>query len=69
MYSAKALEKICHREKPYVHAREGYEEGEPCNNVIDKKIFSYYKDVSQRYNISLSNLCNIKDYLNFLLNR
>lgn len=50
MYSAKALEKICHREKPYVHAREGYEEGEPCNNVIDKKKYfhitkMFHKDI------------------------
>lgn len=70
IYSAKALEEICHREKPYINAREGYEEGESCNIVIDKKnIFSYYKDVSQKYNIDLSNICNIKNYLNSILNR
>lgn len=69
IYTAKALEEICHREKPYIIAREGYAEGESCNIIIDKKsIFSYYKDVSQKYNISLSYICNIKNYLNSLLN-
>lgn len=69
VYSAKALEEICHREKPYIKAREGYAESEACNIVIDKEnIFSYYNDVSQKYHISLSNICNIKEYLNSLLN-
>ncbi|MCI9020296.1 MAG: DUF4065 domain-containing protein [Eubacterium sp.] len=69
IYTAKALEKICHREKPYIDARKGCAEGKSCNTIIDKKsIFSYYKDISQKYNISFSNIYNIKNYLNSLLN-
>ena len=69
IYTAKALEEICHREKPYIDARKGCAEGKSCNTIIDKKsIFSYYKDISQKYNISFSNIYNIKNYLNSLLN-
>lgn len=69
IYTAKALEEICHREEPYRNAREGYAEGQLCNSIIDKKsIFSYYNDVSQKYNISLSHISGMKDYLNSILN-
>ena len=37
VYSAKALEEICHREQPYMIARKGCVEGEVCRSVIDKK--------------------------------
>lgn len=68
IYSTKALEEICHREKPYIKAREGCAEGELCNTIIDKKnIFLYYNSVSQKYDISLSKMSNIKDYLNAIL--
>lgn len=68
IYSAKALEEICHREKPYIEARKGYAKGEVCNEIIDKeKISSYYNDVSQEYGINLSNISNIKNYLNAIL--
>lgn len=68
IYSAKALEEICHRESPYIKAREGYREGELCNTMIDKQhIAVYYNLISQEYNINLSNLSNIKRYLNNII--
>lgn len=69
IYSAKALEEICHRERPYVEARKGIPEGETCHTVIDVgKITSYYKEISKKYNINLLEMSNIKDYLNEILN-
>lgn len=69
IYSARALEEICHREEPYIKARKGCVEGESCNAIIEKKtILSYYNSISQKYEISMSNLSNMKDYLNAILN-
>lgn len=69
MYSAKALEEICHREEPYIEARKGYSEGEICHTVIDREqIQLYYFYLSQKYNISLDNMSNVKIYLHRILN-
>lgn len=69
VYTAKTLETICHREEPYIRARDGYIEIEPCRTTIDKNsIALYYKYISKEYNINLSHLSNIKRYLNAVLN-
>lgn len=69
MYSAKALEEICHREEPYIKARTGYADSKPCHTIIDKgHIISYYERISQEYEICSSNMSNIKRYLNSILN-
>lgn len=68
LYSAKALEEICHREPPYIKARKGHPKDAICHEMIDKKdIFSYYAHISQEYDINLANMSNIKRYLNFIL--
>ena len=68
IYSPKALEEICHCEEPYKRARKEHVEGEICNTVIDKKnILYYYKYISEKYNIDLDDMTNIKKYLNVLL--
>lgn len=68
VYSAKALEEICHREQPYMIARKGCVEGEVCRSVIDKKdILDYYKYISGQYDISLEKIANIKEYLKITL--
>lgn len=68
VYSAKALEHICHQEEPYIKARKGCMEGEACQNVIGKEsIRGYYNAVSQKYDISLGNTIKIKSYLNDIL--
>lgn len=69
VYSAKALEKICHKEEPYQKAREGCSEGETCNTIIQKKdIASYYNHISRQYDVGFSNMINVKKYLNLILN-
>lgn len=68
IYSPKALEEICHCEEPYKRARKEHVEGEMCNTVIDKKhILYYYQYISEKYNIDLDDMTNIKKYLNVLL--
>ncbi|MDE5587057.1 MAG: DUF4065 domain-containing protein [Bacilli bacterium] len=45
-YSAKALETLSKSEDPYITARNGLPEGEPCLNVIsDKSIENYYRNL------------------------
>ena len=57
IYSAKALEEICHREPPYIETREGFPEGKACHKVMDaEKISSYYGKVVQKYKIRLSDI-------------
>lgn len=69
VYSAKALEKICHKEEPYKKAREGCTEGDLCNTIIHKEdIALYYNHISLQYDIKFSNMANIKKYLNLILN-
>lgn len=68
IYSAKALEEICHREEPYIKARLGYTEEEPCRSKIDKEsIVLYYNQISLKYNINLSDLSSIRNYLYIIL--
>lgn len=68
VYSAKALEEICHREEPYIKARKGYRNEEICHKVINKKDISlYYNQISEKYNITLVNISNIRVYLNAIL--
>lgn len=68
MYSAKALEEICHREEPYIEARKGIAAEEASHTVIDmERIGTYYTRISQKYNICLSDMSNIKVYLNIIL--
>ena len=68
IYSAKALEEICHREPPYIETREGFPEGKACHKVMDaEKISSYYGKVVQKYKIRLSDMSNIKVYLSIIL--
>ena len=68
VYSAKALEEICHKEEPYRKAREGCRDGEICNAVINKKnIALYYDRISREYDIGFSSMVNVKKYLNLIL--
>ena len=69
-YTAKSLEEICHREKPYIEARKGYLDGEICHETILKdQIISYYDSISQTYGINLTNISNIRNYLNIVLSK
>lgn len=68
VYSPKALEEICHREEPYLRTRKEFNKEEKSYHVIEKEeIYSYYYTISQKYNISLEEMSNIKVYLNIIL--
>lgn len=68
VYTAKALENICHLEEPYKNARKDCCETDRSVEVIDKQtIQEYYMNISLRYNISRGNPDNVKNYLNELL--
>ncbi|MBU3876588.1 DUF4065 domain-containing protein [Faecalicatena sp. AGMB00832] len=68
VYNAKALEDICHREEPYKKARKGYQEGEMCQEIIGKdSIQEYYGRILKDYNIQMTDISKIKNYLNALL--
>lgn len=68
MYTATALEKICHLEKPYIESRKGCLPEDRCKNIISKKLIeSYYCDIAKKYNISIDNLDNMKLYIRELL--
>ncbi|EEV6044720.1 DUF4065 domain-containing protein [Escherichia coli] len=48
-FSAYELEQLTHQEKPWILAREGVQEGEPCRNLIDKKITSdFYRSIASQ---------------------
>ncbi|MBQ8558589.1 MAG: DUF4065 domain-containing protein [Tyzzerella sp.] len=68
VYTAKSLETICHLEAPYKLARNGYEKGENCEEIIRKEdIQEYYVGIAKRYEISKENPNRVKDYLSDLL--
>lgn len=64
IYTPKALENICHQEKPYQLARIGKRIDEQSNEIIKKEdIESYYKNVASKYEINLYAYDGIKKYL------
>jgi len=68
VYTAKALEKICHLEEPFVTARKGFITHENSEEIIQKSsIKEYYLSIAKKYNISEDNTNNVKLYLNDLL--
>lgn len=52
MYSGKVLERITHKEKPWIDAREGYLENEPSQEEISKEaIKEYFVSVRKKYDL------------------
>ncbi len=52
MYSGKVLERITHKEKPWIDAREGYLENEPSQKEISKEaIKEYFVSVRKKYDL------------------
>lgn len=52
IYSGKTLEKITHNEKPWIDARQNYEEGEPSNEIMPKEaIGEYFNRISTVFDI------------------
>lgn len=52
-YSGKILEKITHKEEPWLKAREGYLEDEISDEEISSDVIKkYFKDISKKYDIT-----------------
>ena len=53
MYGGKTLERITHKEKPWLIARKGYDDGIPSHEIIPKEsIKRYFMAVNQKYSIA-----------------
>lgn len=66
MYGGKVLEKITHRENPWIDAREGYSENEPSQEEISKEaIKDYFVSVRTKYDLNTET--GIMDYIHNML--
>ncbi len=66
MYGGKALERITHKETPWLEAREGYSENEPSQEEISKDAIKEYF-VSVRENYDLDTEAGIMAYIQNML--
>lgn len=68
VYSAKTLEAICHKEQPYILTRKGIQKDVNSKELIPKKsIERYYKEIAEKYQVTLEDTSGIRRYLNDLL--
>ena len=66
MYGGKTLERITHKETPWINARKGYEEFEPSNEMItNESIKDYFSSVNKKYDIR--NVNGLNAYINAML--
>lgn len=66
VYSAKTLEKLSHKEKPWLNARKGYADEMHCEECISKdSIKAYFDDVNKTFD--LHSELGIKRYINSIL--
>lgn len=66
IYGGKVLEKITHREKPWIDAREGYAKNEPSQEEIPKEaIKEYFITVRAQYDLDTEK--GIMDYIQDML--
>lgn len=62
MYSGKALERITHRETPWIDAREGYSENEHSQEEISKEaIKAYFVEIRKKFDLNTET--GIMDYI------
>lgn len=60
-YSGKILEYMTHAERPWRETRNGLEDHEPSDRIIEKDLIeTYYKEVLRKYN--MINVSDIRDY-------
>ena len=53
IYGGKTLEKVTHKELPWIESRKGYGDGVPSSVLIPKeRMMKYYAEVNKRYGIS-----------------
>ena len=68
IYGGKVLEKITHRENPWIDAREGYLENEPSQEEISKEaINDYFVSVRTKYDLNTES--GIMDYIHNTLDQ
>ena len=66
MYGGKVLERITHKETPWLEAREGYSENEPSEEEISKDaIKEYFVSVREEYDLNTE--AGIKAYIDSML--
>lgn len=66
MYGGKVLERITHKEDPWVDAREGYSENESSQEEISKEsIKEYFVSVREKYDLNTET--GIMDYIQNML--
>lgn len=65
-YSGKVLERITHKEEPWINAREGYFEDEISDEEISfSAIQNYFMDINKKYNIT--SLEGVNSYIDMML--
>lgn len=68
VYTAKTLEEICHLEEPFQLVRKDVDADKNSEKIIEKTfIRDYYREIAQKYDVSIHNQENVKMYLNELL--
>ena len=66
MYGGKALERITHKEEPWLAARKGYDDGIPSQEIIPKEsIQRYFKAVDKKYCIRTEK--GLRNYINDMI--
>ncbi|KYH30939.1 hypothetical protein CLTEP_24610 [Clostridium tepidiprofundi DSM 19306] len=60
-YSGRILENMTHAERPWRETRNGLEDHEPSDRIIEKHLIeSYFKQIREKYN--MINVSDIRDY-------
>jgi putative zinc finger/helix-turn-helix YgiT family protein len=66
IYGGKTLERITHRETPWINARRGYAENEPSQATIEKDaIKNYFETIDQQYGLKTEG--GIAEYIHVML--
>ena len=66
MYGGKTLEKITHKEEPWIIARKGYDDDIPSQEILSKEsIKEYFVSVNEKYCISTEE--GLKKYINSMI--
>ena len=68
MYGGKVLERITHKEEPWMEARKGYGDNIPSNELLPKdRIMKYYILVNQKYGIDTED--GLRTYIHDMLGK
>ena len=66
MYGGKTLERITHKEDPWLIARKGYDDDVPSHVIIEKEsIRQYFETVNKKYSIGTED--GLRDYISGMI--